>query len=248
MGRTFAGSSDIYIDEFDFSGVINAVTIDIDNPIADITAFEDTDQTFVEGKPSFTITLNGLYSTASPNYDGEMFTDLTSSDRLITISPSIAAATGGIAYFGQGDITSMPITSDIAAAVLLNITWNGNKPIVRGRFGYVDATLGSTGDGTAYQLGAITSSYQIIMFQHVLSVAGTGTPTLTTTVYSDSLEAFNDAPLLIATFAGATAVTSERKVRTTVDVDTWYRPTFSITGTDPAFSVIFAFGRAPYNA
>ena len=248
MGRVFAGSSDILVDEFDFSGVINAVTIDIDNPIGDITAFLDDDQTFVEGKPSFTITLNGLYSTANPDYDGEMFTDLTSSDRLITISPSIAAATGGVAYFGQGDITSMPITSDIVAAVLLNITWNGNKPIVRGKFAYVNTALVSTTDGTAYQLGALSATQQLIAFQHILAVAGTS-PTLDKIIKSDNVENFSGAPATQITFATATASANLflRGTKAGVVSDTWWRAEMEIGGSDtPTFSVVIGFGITNY--
>ena len=251
MGRLVAGGSRIYVDEFDYSGVVNSIGIDTTNVIADVTAFSDTDATLVEGKPGFSITLNGLYSASSPDYDGEMFADLTSSDRLITISPSIAAATGGVCYFGQGDITSMPITSAIGDAVLLNVTWNGNKPLTRGKFGYVDTAMVETGSGTGYELGKISTTKQLIMFQHVLSVSGTNTPTITTTVYSDTQADMLGSASLIATFTGVTDVTgatSEREVAVTASDDTFYRATFTISGTDPSFSVIFAMGLADYQS
>ena len=171
MARAFAGFTDIYVDEFDFSGVINSCTIDITNPVADITAFEDIDATFTEGKPSFAINLNGLYSTAAPDYDGEMFIDLTASDRLITVSPAIAAATGGPAYFGQGDITSMPETANISNAVVLNVTWNGNKPLTRGKFCYVNTAMdeADANSGNGIQIGALLATQQLIIFQHVIA-------------------------------------------------------------------------------
>ena len=49
MGRIHAGGSEIFIDEFDYSGVINAITIDQDRPIADVTSFTDTDATYIPG-------------------------------------------------------------------------------------------------------------------------------------------------------------------------------------------------------
>lgn len=241
MSRAFAGSTDIFVDEFDFSGVINACTIDITNPIADITSFTDVDMTYVEGKPSFTINLNGLYSTASPNYDGEMFADLTSADRLITISPSIAAATGGAAYFGQGDITSAPEMANTTSAVALNVTWNGNKPLVRGKFAYVNSALATTTNGTSYQLGALSSTQQLIAFQHVLAASGTS-PTLDTTIYSDDDDAWTGATLR-ATFTQASDVTSEREVVSGAVTDTYWRAQMVIGGSDtPTFSVVIAFG------
>jgi len=244
MARSFAGGTDIFVDEFDFSGVINACTIDVNNPMGDVTAFEDLDMTYVEGKPNFSITLNGLYSTASPNYDGKMFTDLTSSNRLITVSPSIAAATGGIAYFGMGDIISMPEIANVTDAVALNVTWNGNKPLARGRIMFRDTARVASVDSTAYELGATSATQQLIAFQHVMS-AGTGT--LDTVIKSDTVEGFGGTPETRITFAQVNAAASERVVDTGANADTWYRAELTIAGGSPSFNVIIVLAIANYN-
>ena len=244
MARTHAGGSNIFVDEFNFSGVINSCTIDVNNPIADITAFEDADMTYSEGKSSFSITLNGLYSTASPNYDGEMFADITSSNRLITVSPAIAAATGGVAYFGMGDITSEPIIANVTDAVALNVTWNGNKPLARGRIMFRDTARVASVDSTAYQLGACTANQQLIAFQHVMS-AGTGT--LDTEIWSDDVEAFTGTPENRITFAQVNAAASERVTDPGVNTDTWYRAELTIAGATPSFNVIIVLAVVNYN-
>ena len=245
MGRAHAGGTDIFVDEFDFSGVVNACDIAVNNPIADVTAFTDVDLTFVEGKPSFSITLNGLYSTAAPDYDGEMFIDLTASDRLITVSPSIAAATGGTAYFGQGDITSLPETATIVDAVALNVTWNGNKPLSRGRIMCRAAAQTISVDSTAYNMGACTANQQLIAFQHVMS-AGTGT--LDTIIVSDSqADMLSGGVVTRITFAQAAAATSQRVVDAGVNADIWYRAELTIAGATPVFNVIIVLAIVDYN-
>ena len=83
MARITAKSAGLLVDEFDFSGVSNSMDLDFAEAPADVTAFADSDMTYIQGKPTFTFNVNGLWSTASPNYDGEMFTDLTATNRRV---------------------------------------------------------------------------------------------------------------------------------------------------------------------
>jgi len=239
MGRTHAKNSEIFVDEFDFSGLVNAIDIAIENPVAEVTAFSDTDATFVDGKPSFSITLNGLYST---DYDAEMFADLTSSNRLLTVSPGDSATAGGVAYFGQGDITSRPITSNIGEAILLNTTWNGNKPLTRGKILYRGIATASVA-GTGYHLGAVASTEQLIAFQHVMSAtAGT---TLITIIESDSTSAFGIASTAVTFTTVSTSDIAERKATAGAMTDTWYRTHMEITGASASYDILVVAGIAP---
>ncbi len=71
MARLSAKSAGLLLDEFDFSGVSNGVDLTVSAPAAEATAFADTAGVFIQGKAGFTATVNGLWSTASPNYDGD---------------------------------------------------------------------------------------------------------------------------------------------------------------------------------
>ena len=75
MARIHAKSAGLLVDEFDFSGISNSMDLSLSEAPAEVTAFADTDLTFIQGKPTFTFDVNGLWSTSSPNYDGEMFID-----------------------------------------------------------------------------------------------------------------------------------------------------------------------------
>ena len=85
MARIHAKDAVLLVDEFDFSDMIMSTDLNVDNSVGEVTAFADTDATFVEGRTSWTMDVNGLWSTSSPNYDGEMFTDLTAADRLLSL-------------------------------------------------------------------------------------------------------------------------------------------------------------------
>jgi len=248
MASIHAKGTEIYVDEFDYSGVINTCNINQSRPVSLITSFVDSDDVYVPGKGSFTIELSGLYSTASPAYDGEMFADLTSSDRLITVSPGIATAAGGRVRFGRGDITSMPVIATITAAVALNITWTGSGVLVNGICIHRATALGANANSTAYELGAISTSQKLVAFQHVLGVTGTN-PTLDTIIESDSQENFAGSPETQMTFTQATAATSEREIKAGAITDTWYRAGMTVSGTNtPTFNVVIVLGIAPYSA
>ena len=60
MARISAKSAGLLVDEFDFSGVSNTMTMNFTETPADVTAFADTDMTFIQGKPSFTFDVGGL--------------------------------------------------------------------------------------------------------------------------------------------------------------------------------------------
>ena len=78
---------------------------------------------------------------------------------------------------------------------------------------------------------------------HVLSVAGTSTPTITVEIESDTEEAFGDTPETRLSFDAATAAGGQiLRTSAGVHADTWYRPTWTITGTDPSFLFVVALG------
>ncbi|MDP2950163.1 MAG: hypothetical protein Q8P22_11565, partial [Chloroflexota bacterium] len=117
MARLHPKDADIYLDELDFSGVMNGVDISIDNPLADVTAYADVHGVFVEGKPGFTIDVNGLWSPSTPAYDSEIFTDLTSQSRQLGIYPETPTVTGSRGFEATTMITRSPTVADFSAVV-----------------------------------------------------------------------------------------------------------------------------------
>ena len=71
MARITAKSAAVPVDEFDFSGVSNSMDLSFTEPPAEVTAFAATDATFIQGKPGFSFTVNGLWSTRSPTMTGK---------------------------------------------------------------------------------------------------------------------------------------------------------------------------------
>ena len=160
MARISAKSAALLVDEFDFSGISNSMDLAFSEDPADVTAFADSDATFIQGKPTFTFTVNGLWSTSSPDYDGEMFTDLTASSRRVGIYPG-GLTDGNVGYEGATMITASPRIATIGDAVACNVTWQGESAPFRSTL-LRYATDSSSANGTQYTLGTIANTNTII--------------------------------------------------------------------------------------
>lgn len=115
-------------------------------------------------------------------------------------------------------------------------------PMVRGRVGHPPGTARTaTGNGTAVQLPAVAAGQYLYASLHVLSVSGTSTPTLTVTIASDDTSGFA-SPVTRISFAAATARGGQILRAVGPITDTWYRASWTISGTTPSFLFLVAFG------
>ena len=184
MARSSAKSAGLLVDEFDFSGVSNSMDLSFAESPADVTAFADTDMTYIQGKPTFTFNVNGLWSTASPNYDGEMFTDLTATNRRVGIYPG-GLSDGTFGYEGATNISASPRVSTIGDAIACNVTWQGASAPFRSTI-LRYATDSSSANGTQYTLGTIANTNTIIGVLRLLEIGGSGNNTLDVKIQSDT--------------------------------------------------------------
>ena len=184
MARIHAKSAGLLVDEFDFSGVSNSMDLSFTEAPADVTAFADTDTTFIQGKPTFNFDVNGLWSTASPNYDGEMFTDLTATSRRVGIYPG-GLSDGVFGYEGATIISASPRVSTVGDVIACNVTWQGASAPFRSTI-LRYATDSSSANGTQYTLGTIANTNTIIGVLRLLEIGGSGNNTLDVKIQSDT--------------------------------------------------------------
>lgn len=239
MPRQHGKDGTLLVDEFDFSGVVVAVDIRIGQNNAEATAFADLAMVKVEGQPGWTLDADGLWSSSSPAYDSEIFTDLTAVNRLLMYMP-LGRTDGGRCFMARSQITNAPISSDTGSQVALDVSWLGNDDMP---FGYVldtETAEESSGNGTAYQVGAISSSQLGVGFLHVLSRSGSS-PTLDVVIASDNAEGFSSATARIS-FTRATAATSQRVTVAGAVTDDWWRVQTTVGGSSPSFSFVCGFG------
>lgn len=116
--------------------------------------------------------------------------------------------------------------------------------IGRGKVAHPPGTARTaTGTGTSVQHVAVPAGQYLYANLHVLSVAGTGTPTLTVKIQSDNATGFPSATDQI-TFTAATAVGGESKRIAGPITDDWFRAAWTVSGTNPSFLFLVTFAVA----
>lgn len=248
MARLHAKSATIYVDEFDFSGVSNSVELEVQGKLDPVTAFADTDATYLEGKPGCTVTVNGFYSTASPDYDGEMFTDLTAADRRIGVYPGGRTA-GNFGYEAVVNIAREPITQAPGTAVLLNVSWQGDTPLFRAQILHTNTAFGGSADGTAYQFGAASASQTVVGVLRLLAApSGAGNNTMAVKIQSDNAAnmASPTDQLTFAQLNQASVALHEVVTAAGAITDDWWRVVLTYAGAGTrTFNILVTFGIRP---
>jgi hypothetical protein len=152
---------------------------------------------------------------------------------------SLAGNVAWIANAMQGQYQLLGAVGDVAPwKAEASSTW----PLVRGLVAHPPGTARTaTGSGTAVQHIAVPAGMQLYAALHVLSVAGTGTPTLTVRLQSDDAAGFA-SPTTRITFTAATAVGAQIQRVAGPVTDTYYRADWTISGTTPSFLFVVAFG------
>jgi hypothetical protein len=116
-------------------------------------------------------------------------------------------------------------------------------PITRGQIAHPPGTARTaSGTGTALNLGAVPAGKRLYASLHVLSIAGTATPTITCVIETDSASGFA-SPTTVASFTAATAIGGQI-IRTdgSAITDTYQRLKWTISGTTPSFLLVAAIG------
>lgn len=153
-----------------------------------------------------------------------------------SISANNGAAVGDLAYFTSALRSEYKLFESVGEVAPWTGTAKSSWPLVRGQFAHPPGTARTaSGFGTSINLGAVPAGKRLYAALHVLSVAGTGTPTITAVVQSDNDPGFPSATTRL-TFAGATAVGGQiLRTDGTAITDDWWQIAWTITGTTPSF-------------
>lgn len=149
---------------------------------------------------------------------------------------------GALAWFSQALTGKYQLGGAVGDVAPWSLGMKGAWPLVRGQVAHPPGTARTaTGTGTGVELGAVSATQKLYASAHVLSVAGTDTPTITLAIESDEDNTFATAVDRI-TFDAATARGGQIKRVDGAITDTWFRPKWTISGTNPSFLFLIAFG------
>ena len=240
MPRFHAQAATVYKDEIDITGISNGVTINIDNVLGDVTAFADTDMTYVEGTPRFTIDYSGIYSKASPNFDAEIFADLTSVERAVGVYEQGITA-GNLGWEGKTNVSRAPYTARTNSAILLDVSWTGSDPIVPTIVHHYDATFDATHTPDPQQVGAVSATQKFVCVVRAFSTSGTS-ETLNIVLQSDNGVGF-DTPTTRHTFTEITSSATHQIAEVSGAItDDYWRCTLTLGGSSPSYDLLVTMG------
>jgi hypothetical protein len=243
--RLYAGAADL-------TGRSNKIDVSAEVEEKDRTTFgsydEATDRLWKEvigGNASAKITGGGFWEAGDPGLvDDELWSRLGEHGQAWSALPS-GIVVGAPAYLASTLETSYQLLGQQGEVAPWQGAWSTSGPLVRGRLLHPPGTARTaTGDGTAVEHVAVPAGMNLYAALHVLSVAGTDTPTITVAIESDDTADFDGSETTRATFAAATDLGDQVVTVMGPVTDTFWRATWTISGTDPSFLFLVTFGVA----
>ena len=174
--------------------------------------------------------------------DDTFWANLGVSGTALTIVPT-SGTVGSLAYLGKVLETDYKPGAQVGQLLAWSATLKGNTALARGQILHPQGTARTTtGTGTAVQLGAVLATQRMYCNLHVMSVSGT-TPSITVALQSNVDNTFG-SPTTRLTFAADTALDGQALSVLGAVTDTWWRATWTITGTTPSFLFAVSAGIA----
>lgn len=166
----------------------------------------------------------------------------------LSVMPTGGAA-GALAYTGKSLHTNLQILgAEVGQLAPFTMTARGKgNPLVRGQVMVPSSSaVTATGNGTGYQLGAITSSQSIFLALHVLAISGA--PTFAAILQSDDNSGFTSATTRITSANYSASTGSEWQYLTGAVADDYWRVRYTVTGgTDPSITFLAVVGIATFS-
>lgn len=234
--RYFAGGVDL-------TGVSNQVELSSEVEAKDVTSFASGGwKENLGGLASSEIKAKGFWEAGSASLVDDAAWDDLGDVQAVTVCP-VGAAVADIAYLTQALRANYSFGGSVGDVAPWTCDASGSWPLARGVVAHPPGTARTaTGSGTAVNLGAVAAGQRLYCAIHVLSVAGTDTPTITAVVESDNASGFASATTRL-TFAAATAVGGQiLRTDGTAITDDWWRIQWTVAGTNPSFLFAAAFG------
>lgn len=245
MARFVLLNSRIFASAADLTGHSNQIELSTEIEEKNVTNFKSEGWTeSIGGLASTSITGGGQWEAGDPGLvDNESWADLAG--RTIhpwTVCPR-SAAVGELSWFTRVLRSSYKIGDTVGEVAPWEASASGTSPLLRGTSAHPPGTAETAdGAGDGLELGEVADGQRIYAALHVLSVSGSS-PSLTVEVESDVDNTWSN-PATQISFDAATAVGGQFASAMGPITDTWWRVTWTITGTDPSFLFLAALAIA----
>lgn len=236
----------IYLGPYALKAKANRAEVTFEVDEKDVTTLGDSTQISFPGLFKASAQVDGfmdLGAAADGKVDGILDSLLGASSAVPLTMATAGGATGERAFFmAAHSIKSNPLSGapgDVHPFSFQLV--NGGEPLVRGRIALPEGTIsGASGNGTAYQLGAVSATQKLYACVHFIDVSSGGSVVIK--VQSDTVGFATPTDRI--TFTAATGQTSEWKEVAGAITDDYWRVDYARTG-GATFSAVVAFGIGP---
>lgn len=231
-----------FVNGADLTTRSNRAEISMEAESKDATAFVPTGSVWHEEMSGIrTVTVDGAGQWEAGDasmVDDSSYANLGSTGPL-TLCPQ-TAADGSLAYLTAFNRTSYSLGGAVGDVVPWSGHWVGNWGLARGVVMATPAARTATANGSVFQLPAVAAGQYLVGTLHVMSVSGT-TPSVTLTIQSSAVVGMT-SPTTRLTFNAQTAIGGQVFRIAGPITDTFYRATWTITGTTPSLLFMSAIG------
>jgi hypothetical protein len=236
---------DLFADELDLSCFANQATVNIEANELDATTFCSGGWvTPIAGGRTTEVSASGPTDMATATaaqtsaVDEILAVDL-GANYVLSAVPA-GGVEGSVAYFTTGILLNRQVLDGSAGDLATHsVMWRGNQRMARGTLTSL-ATVTATGNGTGFQLGAVSASQRMCAAVHFLTAGGT-TPSITVIIESDDNAGFT-TPTTRITFTAATAKGAQYSSVLGAITDDYWRARWTVSGTSPSFQTRVMLG------
>lgn len=224
----------LYVGEYDLSGSHNQASLNYNAEMLETTGFGNDSRKRKAGLTDIEASLQGFFDAGVGTVDAVYSTNIGVSDVPMAICPTTGAQGERAFIFKsvQGDYN--PITGSVGEILMFNVSANGSSgwPLVSGTV-METGTFAATADGTGVELGAVGADEHLYISLHVLS----GSSAFDVDIESDVDNVWS-TPTIQHSMTQATGATSE-SVRVAGPItDTWWRASWTVTGSFVAVIIV----------
>ena len=227
----------LWLAGYELEGVLSTLALNYGAEIKDATVFGNTTRIRKGGLKTVAGQVEGFYDATT--IDAALFSRIGAANVPVTCAPDGAGAEGERAFALLAALGEYRIGGELGEMSKLSLPLDSGGPLVKGTIVH-NAARTATGNGTAFQLGAVSATQKLYAALHVVAAAGT-TPTLDVSVQSDNAQGFA-SPAAQITFTQATAIASEWKELAGAVADDWWRVSFTVGGASPSFTFAVFLG------
>lgn len=230
----------LWVAQYDLSGDLNAIAVQNQAEAKDGTTFGAGTRIHKGGLKTVDLQCEGFYNPGTDLVDDVIFARIGTANLPVSCSPT-GGAEGQPAYLFLSELARYRIGGEVGEMFPFSVEAEAQgQPLVKGLV-LLNGVKGTTGNGTAVQLGAVSATQKVFAALHVLAASG-GSPSVTVKLQSDDNSGFS-SPTDRFTFAAKAAAGSEWAAPVSGAItDDWWRLTWTITGTTPSFTLVGVVG------